>query len=1501
MKTSRSSLRAGYLLALAALWLTRSTTVAQAPPPVPPACYYFTTNCPDFGDSPGCSRNDCKECSHKGVPGFWVSEPYINLRLEDEPLGYNPGLGGRVSFHLSYRQRGAVAVDPNIFSAGPNWSCSFRAYLVSFGGTPESLEVHRGGAGWILYTNGMPQYRDGSILTSVSGGYQIEYADGAKDVFTGSFTEGSTTFYFLTSQTDPTGAATTYTYSSTPGIAQLVSVTDPDGNTTSLYYNNTSFPNQITKVVDPFSRACFLTYDSNGYLTDIVDVAGLASSFTYDPIAPGWITTLTTPYGSTTFTYGGVDMFNSYYFYTAGVPVNRSVLITLPTGGSHLYVYRQDCSAFMSSTYPSVPSTTPFGNTLDNVDQQNRNSFHWGPMQYSNLGTSTNPTNFSGPQYALGRLYHWLTNAAWASPWDTVSLERAPTPDGTTSGQITWYDYFGKSGGNNYIGTNNLPSLVALVLPDGTTRYSRYTRNGHSAITQDVSTYSTITGLVGQRTNSFYYAANNIDLLQQVGPLNEQIISNYFATGNTFHEPNASYDAFNQQTLYTYNANGQLTSVTPPTLLTTTNSYFTSGAGINRVQYSYDFNGSQTFRSNAFTYASGLVQTLSDERGVTVTKLWDSLQRLTSTTYPDASSVSNIYTNLDLAAVKDRNNNWTYFGYDSLRHKIAETNANSVVTRYGYCDCGALTSITNAWSAPEQFVTSFGYDNQENETYVYLPDFTITNWFNSMQQLYRRDDERGTRYLYYNNQGLQTNVSNAYGTEVGIAYDNEDRPVYVTDANGITTTKTYDLLGRVSTNTYPNGSTEMFGYSPRGLTAYTNQLGMFDLLVYDAASRRVFLTNANSKVVQFYHDASGNLTNLVDGKGQSTKWNYDEYSRLTNKLDQAGAVILRYGYDPAGRLLSRWSAAFGTTYYTNDAVGNLTYIDYPHSTNVSLQYDSLNRLTNMVDASGTTKYTYTAGNQLLTETQPFASSSITNTYVNRSRTSLSLQQPAGVWTNAFTYDAAGRLTNVASPAGSIGWTMATPGPTLIRRVSLPNSCYIINGYDSMWRETISWLRNSANTTLDSAEYGYNLGNQRSTFTNLAGTYVQYSYDNIGQLVVANSSVSTENQGYTYDAAWNLNYLTNNGTLETFTVDNKNQLTGDPNAANDSYDANGNLQLREWGGLLYAYTNDDENQLIAIEFDDYGASPPLSMSQFVYDGLGRMRKRIEYTYDSGGNPVWSTETHYIYDGTRVIQERDTNNTPTGSYTRGTDLSGTLEGAGGIGGLLSWSVGYSAGNWSTHYFYHADVNGNITYLVDSSQGMAATYRYDPFGNTISSSGPQASANVYRFSSKECNTNSGAYYFLYRFYDPSLQRWLNRDPLEEDGGVNLYGFVENDPVNHTDAFGLADNSLDGTACQPGEVGKFAKDAADEGRQYIADLTKKRIAREAAEKEAKEAAKRAAKQALEKEKQAVRNLENAINKAKDIQKAQGKDRAAIGRITKSEQNMKTELRDIMNDHNQQ
>jgi YD repeat-containing protein len=106
-----------------------------------------------------------------------------------------------------------------------------------------------------------------------------------------------------------------------------------------------------------------------------------------------------------------------------------------------------------------------------------------------------------------------------------------------------------------------------------------------------------------------------------------------------------------------------------------------------------------------------------------------------------------------------------------------------------------------------------------------------------------------------------------------------------------------------------------------------------------------------------------------------------------------------------------------------------------------VQFDPLNRLTSMVDSVGTTKYTYTAAGQLFTEDGPFASDTVTNTYVNRLRTALGLQRPSGKWTNGFAYDLARRLTNVVSPAGSFTNLFSAGSTTRLLAVTLAQQTF----------------------------------------------------------------------------------------------------------------------------------------------------------------------------------------------------------------------------------------------------------------------------------------------------------------------------------------------------------------------------------------------------------------------------------------------------------------------------
>jgi RHS repeat-associated protein len=228
----------------------------------------------------------------------------------------------------------------------------------------------------------------------------------------------------------------------------------------------------------------------------------------------------------------------------------------------------------------------------------------------------------------------------------------------------------------------------------------------------------------------------------------------------------------------------------------------------------------------------------------------------------------------------------------------------------------------------------------------------------------------------------------------------------------------------------------------------------------------------------------------------------------------------------------------------------------------------------------------------------------------------------------------------------------------------------------------------------------------------------------------------------------------------------------------SYDQNGNLL----SDGTRSFTYDDENQLTNVWVTNAWRS------DFVYDGKMRRRIRREYTWSFG---AWlqTNEVRYIYDGNLVIQERDANNLPTVSYTRGRDLSGTLQGAGGIGGLLArtdHALSTLNSPLSTA-FYHADGNGNVTCLINTNQAIVAKYLYDPFGNILSKNGLLADLNVYRFSSKEWHQNSGLIYYQYRLYDPNLQRFPNPDPLGFGGGLNFYAYASGNPVSYLDPFGL------------------------------------------------------------------------------------------------------------------
>jgi RHS repeat-associated protein len=223
---------------------------------------------------------------------------------------------------------------------------------------------------------------------------------------------------------------------------------------------------------------------------------------------------------------------------------------------------------------------------------------------------------------------------------------------------------------------------------------------------------------------------------------------------------------------------------------------------------------------------------------------------------------------------------------------------------------------------------------------------------------------------------------------------------------------------------------------------------------------------------------------------------------------------------------------------------------------------------------------------------------------------------------------------------------------------------------------------------------------------------------------------------------------------------------------------------------------EENRLVEV-------SGAILRSTFVYDGLGRRVERID-TPVSGS----ATITRYVYDGWRVVEETNASGATLRFYTRGMDLSGSFENAGGIGGLLAITRSNGGGLTSASYIY--DGNGNVTGLVGSDGTALAQYRFDPFGQRLSAIGAWADLNPYQFSSKERDDWTGFYYYGLRYYNPSTGRWLSRDPLEEGGGTNLYGAAVNDMVCRFDPNGLwTQQGVEAILCR-----------SDEGQLVMADL---------------------------------------------------------------------------------
>lgn len=228
-----------------------------------------------------------------------------------------------------------------------------------------------------------------------------------------------------------------------------------------------------------------------------------------------------------------------------------------------------------------------------------------------------------------------------------------------------------------------------------------------------------------------------------------------------------------------------------------------------------------------------------------------------------------------------------------------------------------------------------------------------------------------------------------------------------------------------------------------------------------------------------------------------------------------------------------------------------------------------------------------------------------------------------------------------------------------------------------------------------------------------------------------------------------------------------------------YDPDGNLT----NDGRWTYTWDAENRLVNMTSASSAPRPGSKLKlDFVYDWQGRRIQKLVST-NNGSIYVAQYTNRFVYDGWNLLAVIDPNAAMIRSFIWGFDLSGSLQGAGGVGGLLALNDTANGVHFCAY-----DGNGNLAALVKASDGtVSGNWEYGPFGEVVRQSGLMAKANPFRFSTKYQDDENDNLYYGYRSYNPTSGRWLSRDPIEERGGVNFYGFLRNSPLYDVDAFGM------------------------------------------------------------------------------------------------------------------
>jgi len=605
--------------------------------------------------------------------------------------------------------------------------------------------------------------------------------------------------------------------------------------------------------------------------------------------------------------------------------------------------------------------------------------------------------------------------------------------------------------------------------------------------------------------------------------------------------------------------------------------------------------------------------------------------------------------------------------------------------------------------------------------------------------------------------------------------------------------------------------------------------------LYDTLDRRTGIVYGAESNVKYFYDKVGRVTNLVDSVAGTISLTYDSLDRLTQELNSLGLVnysyndvglrtnmtvvgesAIGYSYDAANRLTNVTQSGSSSTLFYDDA-GRRTKLTLPNGINTLYFYDTASRLTNITYQAATTNkidYAYDQVGSRVAQASLLAVYNLPAAVSGASYNAANQQLVFGSY--SMLYDASGNVTNILNGGSS---------------------------QNLLWNNR-NQLTNITGSVAGTFKYD---GLGRRVENTVSGTATKFVYDGLDPILEKNSGntiVTRYLRGLAIDEPWQRGELTfvgesgptsglrgwwkmNEGTGTTAADSSGNgntgTLTGGPtwssgiasnavvlDGVNDYVNVGDSATLENNATFTFAaWINPDQ---FFSSRDNYLMHKEKVLRWGFLSATSR-----QPTVDIGsgsGNPGWqgastsSTQinsnewTHLSVTYTNSTVKFYVNGLLTDSitktYTMGSNnkayslstatqaFDGKLDDVRYYNRALSDSeVSQVYGEQSTNRVYMADALGSIVALTDSAKAIQTEYDYQPFGKSTSTGTP--TPNPYSFTGRE-DDGTGLMYYRARYYHPVLGRFIGEDPLEGDGGgLNLFAYVLNDPINWFDSDGL------------------------------------------------------------------------------------------------------------------